>query len=194
MFIGKISQNTSYKNSTTLKNQSCSTIQNTTFIILFRSSQTFFFIVTNSFFFWPFEPPYYPFSKKVELLPKRHPKNTKLLISTPKTRPGTPQHPTINCLSLDGVRRWLSQAKTENLNALIKNGLMSVEQHFLVSIAKKVGREQNFIRKVAQERLVGHLSRFKRPRYACPAEVGNCTKLGRRNVGSRSEIGKQQAR
>ena len=71
---------------------------------------------------------------------------------------------------------------------------MSVEQHFLVSIAKKVGREQNFIRKVAQERLVGRLSRFKRPRYACPAEVGNGTKLGSRNVGSRSEIGKQQAR
>ena len=73
---------------------------------------------------------------------------------------------------------------------------MSVEQHFQVSIVKKSGpgREQNFIRKVAQEGLVGRLSRFKSPRYACPAEVGNCTQLGSRDVGSRSEIGKQQAR
>ena len=77
---------------------------------------------------------------------------------------------------------------------MIQNGLLSVEQHFQVSFAKKEGRKQNFIRKVAQLGLVGRLPRSKSPRHACPAKVGNCTHLGSRNVGSRSEIGKQQTR
>ena len=56
MLIGKIPQNTSHKNSTTLKKQTCSTAQNTTFIILFRSNQTFFSIVTSAYFRSLFNP------------------------------------------------------------------------------------------------------------------------------------------